>query len=211
MPSLGSVSAWIDQLRAGEDAALERLYQRFWPFLVQLARRRLEGMRRAADEEDVAQQAFWAFYQSLKAGRLPDLANRQELLALLTHITTCQAVNQIKHEVGVARRGKGRVRGESVFDLLTESGEQLPGLAGVEDTGLSPAAKAMAQDCYEHYVGALPDHLRPFAELQLAGLTHKEIAEKMGCTKRTVDRKMALVLAKWGRMADAQELSGEKL
>jgi RNA polymerase sigma factor (sigma-70 family) len=210
MASLGSVSAWIEQLKAGEDAALERLHQRFWPFLVHQARRKLEGMpRRAADEEDVAQQAFWGFYQSLKAGRVPQLANRQDLLALLTHITACQAVNQIKHEVGVARRGQGRVRGESGFDMLTESGEQKPGLAQAEDSGLSPAAQAMLQDCYQHYVEALPDHLRPFAELHLAGLTHREIAAKMGCTERTVDRKVALVLAKWQRMAAAQELSGD--
>jgi hypothetical protein len=36
-------SAWIEQLKAGEDAALARLYQRFWAFLVHLARRKLEG------------------------------------------------------------------------------------------------------------------------------------------------------------------------
>jgi DNA-directed RNA polymerase specialized sigma24 family protein len=202
MPSIGSVTAWIAQLKAGEEEALGKLHQRYWPYLVRLARRKLEGMpRRATDEEDVAQQAFWGFYQSLKAGRLPRLSNRQELLALLTHITACQAVNQIKHEVGVQKRGGGRVRGETGFGA-GESGEGPRGLDLAEDPEPSPAEQAILNDCYQHYVNALPEHLRPYAELCLAGFTHQEIADRLDCTERTVDRKIGLVMAKWQRLAD---------
>jgi RNA polymerase sigma factor (sigma-70 family) len=202
MTSGGSVTTWIEELKAGDETALGQLHRRYWPFLVGLARKKLEGIpRRAMDEEDVAQQAFWGFFQSLRGGRLPQLRNRYDLLALLTHITTCQAVNQIKHEVGTRKRGGGRVQGESALNVLAESGEPVRGLEQVAGAGRSPQEEALLTDCYQHYVDALPENLREFARLCLAGLTHREMADRLGCTERTVDRKIALVLAKWQRLA----------
>jgi DNA-directed RNA polymerase specialized sigma24 family protein len=204
MSALGSVSMWIQQLQGGEEAALGKLHARYWPYLVGLARRRLGGTpRRAVDEEDVAQQAFWSFYQSLRAGRLLQLTNRHQLLALLSHITACQAANQIKHELGVLKRGRGRVRGESILNGGANSGEAARGLEQLEDPGLSPQERVLLDDCYTHYVSALPEHLREFAELYLAGLTYQEIADQLGCTERTVDRKMSLILGHWRRLAEA--------
>jgi len=202
MTPVGSVSTWLEQLKGGEEATLDKLHERYRPVLVGLAQRKLKGCtRRALDEEDVAQQTFWGFYRSLKAGRLSHLTNRHELLALLTHITACQAANQIQHEVGVAKRGGGKVQGESVLDVVTASGEHQRGMAQVEDRGVSPPEQALLDDCYQRYVGAVPENLRAFAELRLAGFTHQKIADRMGCTERTVDRKIALIMAKWQRMA----------
>jgi DNA-directed RNA polymerase specialized sigma24 family protein len=152
----------------------------------------------------VAQQAFWQFCKSVRAGGFPHLTNRHELLALLSHITACQAVNQIKHEVGVQKRGGGDVKGESVFELPRDSAEgSTRGLEQVEDRGLSPLEMSLLNDCYQHYVQGLPDHLREVAELHLAGWTYREIAEQLDCTERTVDRKMALIQANWRRQAEA--------
>lgn len=201
--SLGSVSVWIEQLKAGEEVALGKLHTRYWPYLVGLARRRLgESPRRARDEEDVAQQAFLGFYETLRAGRLPSLENRHQLLALLTHITACQAANQIKHELGTQKRGGGRVRCEPALAGPTR-GERGRGLSldEIPAAGLTPDEQALLDDCYRHYVSTLPDHLRGFAEFYLAGLTYQEIADRLGCTERTVDRKMALILARWQRLA----------
>jgi DNA-directed RNA polymerase specialized sigma24 family protein len=200
MSSTGSVTAWIGQLRAGEEAALGKLHARYWPCLVGLARKRLQGVPgRAADEEDVAQEAFWDFYRSLKAGRVPRLADRHDLLALLTHLVACRAVNQIKHEVGVQRRGAGHVRGGSALDLLAAAGE---GGGGPPDAvGRTPLEEALLADCYQYYLDALPERLRPIAERYLAGCTHKETAAALGCSERTVERKVALILGRWQGMA----------
>jgi RNA polymerase sigma factor (sigma-70 family) len=190
MSSSGSVSVWIGRLKAGEEAVLALLHQRYGPLLVALARKRLEGApRRAADEEDVAQEAFWSFYQSLKAGQVPRLANRQDLLALLTHIVACKAVNQVKHETAVQKRGAGRVMVGSGLGVLAEDPEP------------TPLEHALLNDCYRRYLDGLPEKLRPAAELYLAGCTHREIAERLGCVERTVERKLALVLTRWQALA----------
>jgi DNA-directed RNA polymerase specialized sigma24 family protein len=150
----------------------------------------------AADEEDVAQEAFWSFYRGLREGRLPRLENRGDLLALLTHIIACKAVNRIAHEVGTQKRGAGRTRGDSALGELAQA------------AGPAPLEEALLHDCYVHYVGGLPEHLRAVAELYLAGCTHKETADRLGCVERTVERKIALILDKWRQMA-AAGLEGE--
>ncbi len=198
----GSVSTWISQLRAGDEAALGKLHARYWPFLVRLARRKLHGVPcRVADEEDIAQQAFWEFYQSVRDGGLPQLNNRHHLLALLTHIIACRASNQVKHELVVRKRGAGHVRGESALEA---SGDTPRGLERLEDPGLAPQEIALLHESYQRYVEALPDKWRAVAELYLASLTHQEIAEQRGCTERTVDRKVALILARWHQWAAAE-------
>src|SRR5262249_7774159 len=122
MSSGGSVTAWIQQLKKGEEAALAKLHARYWSSLVAIACKRLEGTpRRASDEEDVAQEAFWSFYRSLKAGQVPRLEDRDDLLALLTHIIACRAANQIHHEVGIRKRDAGAVAEESALEELTDA------------------------------------------------------------------------------------------
>jgi DNA-directed RNA polymerase specialized sigma24 family protein len=206
MSSDDSVTAWLGQLRAGEEAALGKLHERYWPALVALARKKLRGVPgRAADEEDVAQEAFWGFYRSLKAGHLPRLASRHDLLALLTHIIACKAVNQIKHEVGTRKRGGGLG-----LEALAGPGQNENDPEAPADGGHTPLDQAVLNDLYRHYVDGLPDSLRDFAELYLAGCTHKESADRLRCSLRTVERKVALLLDRWRAMA-ADSLSQDKM
>ncbi len=186
--SLGSVSHWIAQAKTGDEIALARLHQRYWPALVGLARQRLHGSPIPSDEEDVAQQAFWGFYEAVKCQRVPNLENRHQFLALLSHIVFCKACNQINHEL-TARKGGGRVQ------------QLLPIAALVDDAAYSPLQEAILKDCYQRYVGAMPENLRPYAELFLQGYTRQEIAEQMNCADRTVDRKISLVKEYWRSIA----------
>ncbi|MBI1902676.1 MAG: helix-turn-helix domain-containing protein [Planctomycetia bacterium] len=195
-----SVTQWIGQLKEGDEAALRQLHARYWPSLVARAQKRLKGTPvRAADAEDVAQDAFWSFYCRFRAGQLPRLVNRHDLLALLTHIVACKAANQIEHELGTQKRGGGRVHDESSLESLVGEDVGRP-LEQASDPRLLPEEEAILSDCYRRYVGGLPDNLRDFAELYLANYTHREIAEHLGCSERTVDRKIALILRKWQEM-----------
>lgn len=188
MTSAGSVSHWIAQAKAGDELALARLHRRYWPALVGLARQRLLGSPIPSDEEDIAQQAFFGFYEAIKRQRVPQLENRHQFLALLSHIIACKVYNQVNHEL-TARKGGGRV----------QSGAQLTTL--VEDSAYSPLQEAILKECYEKYVVDMPESLRRHAELFLQGCTRQEIAEKLGCADRTVDRKIALVKEYWHAIA----------
>jgi RNA polymerase sigma factor (sigma-70 family) len=200
MEFTGSVTGWIEKLQSGEEAALGKLHGRYWPQLVALARRRLRGApAAAADEDDVAQEAFWAFYKSFKSGQVPVLRNRHDLFAVLSHIVACRAVNQIQHEVGTRKRGGGLVRHQSALAAL--AGDDARGWDAADADARTPLEQAILNDCYQHYIDDLPEDLRPFAELYLAGLTHREAAERLGCVERTVERKMALILKRWQGLA----------
>ena len=80
MSSPGSVTVWLAQLKAGDTASAERLWEGYFRRLVGLARHKLQGMPRAtADEEDVALSAFNSFCEGVKANRFPELSDRHGL------------------------------------------------------------------------------------------------------------------------------------
>lgn len=189
MSSAGSVSHWIAQAKQGDELALAKLHQRYWPALVGLARQRLRGSPIPSDEEDIAQQAFLGFYQAVQRQRVPKLVNRHQFLALLSHIISCKACNQVTHEL-TARKGSGRVQQGSAIARLAE------------DSACSPLEEAILKDCYQKYVGDIPENLRSCAELFLQGYTRQEIAQQLGCTDRTVDRKLALMREYWQALAE---------
>jgi len=197
----GSVTLWISQLKGGEDAALAKLHDRYWPFLVNLARKKIRGPQRgAADEEDIAGQAFWAFYQMLQDGEVPRLNNRHDLYALLGIITARKAINQMQHERRL-KRGGGQVRGESVLGYVAGADSQRVGMDHQKGKGPTPAEEAILHDCYQHYLDILSDNLRFIAERHLAGFSNLEISEELDCSKRTVERKMRIILNKWKEQA----------
>src|SRR6516164_4691978 len=99
MSSVGSVTYWIRQLPAGDQAAVQELWERHFQRLVGLARKRLRRTRRGvADEEDVALSAFDSFFRRAREGRFPRLADRHDLWQLLVVIAARKASNLAKHE-----------------------------------------------------------------------------------------------------------------
>src|SRR5947209_17654517 len=94
MSPSGSVTTWLGQLRVGNRAVAQQLWQRYYTRLVHLARRKLQGLRHAgADEEDVALSAFDSFYRGAEQGRFPRLDDRHNLWELLVVITARKAID----------------------------------------------------------------------------------------------------------------------
>src|SRR5262249_14633252 len=80
----GSGTHWLGPLKAGDAAAAQPLWERYFRRLAGLARKKLQGSPRlAADGEDVAQSAFKSFYRGAEQGRFPDLRDRDDLWRLL--------------------------------------------------------------------------------------------------------------------------------
>src|SRR4028119_1989180 len=86
----GSITHRIDALRAGDPAAAQLLWERYFDRLVRLARTRLRATGRSsaeADEEDAVLSAFDSFCAGAVRGRFPQLTDRDDLWRLLVVIT----------------------------------------------------------------------------------------------------------------------------
>jgi DNA-directed RNA polymerase specialized sigma24 family protein len=197
----GSVSVWISELKAGDGQAAQRLWEGYFPRLVGLARKKLREMpRRVADEEDVALSAFDSFCSGVKEGRFPRVTGRDDLWPLLVIITARKAL-QLLRQQGRQKRGGGAVRGDSAFQPAA-AGDDEPGLEQVVGSEPTPEfAAQMAEEC-QRLLGQLGDgDLREVAVWKMEGYSNEEIAAKLGCVPRTVERKVALIRSLWEQLA----------
>jgi DNA-directed RNA polymerase specialized sigma24 family protein len=192
----GSVTQWIGQLKSGEQAAVQRLWEAYFRRLVGLARDRLRGARRrTADEEDVALSAFDGFCRGVERGRFPRLDDRKDLWRLLACITVRKAFDLARHQRS-QKQGGGQVRGESAFD--GPDGE--PGIEQVLGREPSPEFAALLEDAYRSRLARLPDEtFRSVAQWKLEGYTNAEIATQLDCDSRTVERKLSIIRSLWGK------------
>ena len=199
MSSEGSVTRWVTALRAGDLAAAQPLWERYHRKLVSLARQRLRSARRrAADEEDVVQSAFHSFFRGMARGRFPQLGDRDNLWRLLVVITARKALNQLARE-RTQRRGGGTLQGESRISPKEPACDEaaIEQVVGDEPT---PEFAAQVAEEYQRLLDLLGDDtLRRVAVWKMEGLTTDEIAGRLGCSRRTVARKLDMIRLTWGR------------
>jgi DNA-directed RNA polymerase specialized sigma24 family protein len=197
MSAEGSVSRWLESLRAGDHAAAQQLWERYFRRLVGLARAKLQGApRRAADEEDVALSAFDSFCRRAEAGSFPRLADRDSLWRLLVTITARKA-GQLLRDEGRQKRG-GRAAapaGADEDDVLDQVLSREP----------SPEFAAQMAEEYRRLLRVLGDpELEAVALWRMEGYSVEEIAGRLGFAPRSVKRKLQLIRGLW-----EEETSGE--
>jgi DNA-directed RNA polymerase specialized sigma24 family protein len=148
--------------------------------------------RRAADEEDVALSAFHSFCRAAERGRFLKLDDREDLWRLLVCFTTRKAAHFLRDGGRLKRCG----RAVSEYSRRDDSGEiDLELIAGEEP---SPDFVAEMAEEYRRLLGRLGDEtLRSVAVWKMEGYTNEEIAGKLVCVPRTVERKLRLIRAIW--------------
>jgi RNA polymerase sigma factor (sigma-70 family) len=188
MSEPASVTVWIEQLHNGNAHAAQKLWEGYFQRLVALARARLRSLpRRGKDEEDVALSAFDSFFRGVERNRFPQLDDRDDLWQILFMITERKAIDLIEYE----RRRKRDVR---------RTGGEIPlQLPGAEP---DPAFAAEVSEQCEVLLAVLPDdELRKIAVYKMEGLTNKEIAEKLGCSEVTIERRLWRIRNEWADRA----------
>jgi len=197
MSSAGSVTPGIGQLKQGDAAAAEKLWQRYFQQLVGLARAKLRHARRGmADEEDAALSAFDTFCRRAREDKFPELSDRDNLWPLLVKITARKALNMIQHE-GRKKRGGGEPGGRPVVFPADEA--WIEQMIGSEPT---PEFAAQTVEEFQHLLDRLPnDELRSVALGQMEGYSNDEIAQKLGCAARTIVRRLQVIGSLWSQEA----------
>jgi RNA polymerase sigma factor (sigma-70 family) len=196
MNSDGSVTHWIHEIKSGNPDAAQQLWERYFARLVRLARMELQGSnRRVSDEEDVALSVFNNFCQAAENGRFPNLADRDSLWRLLVKMAANKAVDQRRHQARL-RRGGGDVRGESALVGPDDaSGPQA--IAEVVGDTPTPEFSAIMTEQVQRLLSVLgDDQLRELALGKMEGYTNEEMAQRLGCSLRTVERRLKVVRVK---------------
>jgi RNA polymerase sigma factor (sigma-70 family) len=194
---MGSISIWIDRLKAGQDDATAALWQRYFTRLVGLAHKRLVGVPYRGDvAEDVAVSVFHSFFRRAGAGGFQRLDDRGDLWQLLAVLTSRKAVSARRRE-GAGKRGSGQVVAASNLGPSPDeqTADVFGNLAAAEPT---PEEAAAAVEEFHRLLDLLGDEeLRQVALARLEGFTNEEIADRMCISLATVERKLARVRTRW--------------
>jgi DNA-directed RNA polymerase specialized sigma24 family protein len=186
-----SVSQWLRQVQQGDPAGAQRLWERYFSQLVRLARGKLSGVALGvSDEEDIAISAFASFCRHAERGRFPDLADRNDLWRLLVVMTARKAAHVLRDEMR-DKRGGG----------LDRAAIEIDAVIGAEP---SPEFAAQCADELRRLLDRLRDpDLCVVAVSKLEGFTNDEVAERLNCAPRTVERKLQLIRQVWEASDDA--------
>jgi DNA-directed RNA polymerase specialized sigma24 family protein len=193
MDSAGSVTTWIGMLELGDQVAAQSLWDRYFPRLIAVSRANLRGNpRRAADEEDVALSAMHTFFQAVSEGRIPQLDDRDDLWRALVLITAGKAVDQRRRDQSLKRGGGRHAVQRPVGSHDFQAVEEVVG------TEPDPAFAALLADEFQALMARLSDDsLREIALFKLEGYTNEEIASRLACSLRTVNRRLSLIRHIW--------------
>jgi RNA polymerase sigma factor (sigma-70 family) len=181
-----SITRLIRAVQDGSSSAVRPLLAAYFDRLVQLASKRLQNLPGLGGYgEDVALRSFHSVYQRLRDPSRPlDLAGRDALWRLLATRTISRAIDLIR------RHRPAEVPGEQdVTQLLTR--EPTP-----------DEAAELADEC-RRLLDALPEpELRQIALWKVEGYTNEEIAARLDCVPRTIERKVSRIRLLWKHETD---------
>jgi DNA-directed RNA polymerase specialized sigma24 family protein len=191
MPPGGSVTQYINPLKAGDPVAAQKIWEGYFHRLAGLARKKLRAAAagRVADEEDVALSAFASFCRGAADGRFPQLFDRHDLWQLLVLLTARKAVDLIQYERRKKRHPANRHRDKYPDDDAEEAA--LARVIGREPT--PDFAAQVAEECRRLVDRLGDDQLKAIALWKMEGYTNQEIAAKVGRSLATVERKLKLI------------------
>lgn len=202
MSSDQSDSCWLRQVKVGDRACIPELWHKYFQRMVGLARQKLGGVpRRVADEEDVALSAFDSFCRGAEEGRFPRLEDREDIWQLLVVLTIRKACDLIQY---LRRQGRDFTREDPLPavgpDTSSEDAQLLDQLIGREP---DPALETAVIEEWQYLLDKLGQgQVRDVAVYKIEGYTNQEIADRLGCSLATVERRVKLIREHWRKELD---------
>jgi DNA-directed RNA polymerase specialized sigma24 family protein len=188
MPPEKLLTRWLGALQAGDAAAAQQLWERWFGRLTSLARARLQEMPAAAEQEG-ALSAFESFYRHAQAGTVPQLADQDSLWRILLTVTARKAGHLFCDAGAATQTGGATALGPANEDNLLDQ------LLSRDPT---PEFAAQITEEYRRFVGALANaELAAVALWCLEGDSVAEIAARLGYAPRSIKRKLQIVRGIW--------------
>jgi RNA polymerase sigma factor (sigma-70 family) len=187
-----------------DDSAARAIFQRVFDDLVRIARGKLSGLSHTAveDEEDVALLAIYQFLIGVTEGRFAELHDRQDLWQILRNILERRIID-LRRRSASPKRGGQQLVGESALEGVGSAGSMRAGIDQIPDPKILQTLDAAADEAIEERLRQLPDNsLRQIVRWKLEGLTNREIAQRLACVERTVERKLKAIRAVWVEPAE---------
>ena len=186
----GSVTRWIRELKTGDQNALSKLWERYFPTIARSAKFRFGSNPRVVrDEEDIALSVLGVL---LKQATLVDVNDREGLFRLLMVITKHKVLSE-KRVQKADSRGGGRVA--IISELHGELKHYVDNLTTVAP---SPESLASASEHYQILLNVLPnDMYREIVKLRLMGKSIDEISDHFDVVPRTINRKLKIIQNLW--------------
>jgi DNA-directed RNA polymerase specialized sigma24 family protein len=201
-----SATQWLQELKRGNREAARELWQRYARRMNDVARARLRTAKHGGfDEEDVTLSAFDNFCRAVQTGRYEDLEGSDGLWQLLATFTLRKANDRLKGEAAEKRGGP---------ELLSDQPRTFRGgadsrLEKIPTRELGPESAAlMAEECSRLFSLLDDPELESLVLLKLEGHTNDEIAERLGYTRRTIQRMLNIVRNHWKDERAASRLDG---
>lgn len=201
-----NVSHWIYLVKSSDSAAATRIWQHYFDRLVRCVRARLSGQNQAvSDEEDIVLSVFDSFYTAAENGRFPNLSDRDDLWKLLLRMAARKVVDKRRHDLRQRRGGKVRLHS------LDQTGDDENVIEAIGNEP-SPEMVLMMQESVEQIFSHLGvGQLRDLAVVKLEGYTNAELAQRFGCSERTIERRLNLIREKCQQeLVDPNEHPSEK-
>lgn len=194
-----TVTQWIDQLKTGDAQAAQKLWESYFLEMVEVARRKLQGAPKAmADEEDVALSAFNSFCMGAQKGRFPQVTDRDNLWPFLVAITSHKSVDLIRSENRQKRGGTGKSDDSSEKKKWTSIPLDFEEIIQKQPSPEFAVQLAEELDRLLNLLDKTGDStLRQVALGKMEGETTTELAQNLGCARRTVERKLQLITRLW--------------
>jgi DNA-directed RNA polymerase specialized sigma24 family protein len=189
----GSVTILLQQIRRGDQDAIQPLFEVYFTRLAALGKSLLpDRFRRITDGEDLALEVLTTFFEAVGEGALPELQSREDIWRMLARRIQQRAANEIRNQ-STQKAGEAKVRGESVFLISPESaGEH--GLQNLADRRMDDVLHELHRELTEQLDDPL---LQQIASLLLAGHSVDEIAQQLGRSRATIYRKLDIIREAW--------------
>jgi RNA polymerase sigma factor (sigma-70 family) len=176
-----SVTRLIRAAQHDRDSAVGPLLAVYFDRLVQLARQRLRDLPGLMNyDEDLALRSFYSVYRRVRDPQRPfRLADRHDLWRLLATRTISRAIDLIRTHRPAELPGE-----DDLEQLLTR--EPTP-----------EEAAATADECRRLLDLLDEPELRQIALWKVEGFTDEEVAARLDCVPRTVERKVRRIRMLW--------------